>query len=412
MVHLIRRPSYKWMQPHQLRGPSVSGRVLPVLTCVMSLLASSARALRAQAPVTRDSAGIRIVENPSRKSAPVAFALGAQLMDVGGVEANPDEEFDHNQGYLRAARLSDGGIAVIDVARVHCVDSKGKRVKIVGRKGQGPQEFLYLTAICRTRGDTVLVGDQNNCRVAVLDKNGAVVRTIEQGGHGGTPFSFCFDDGTFVRDLSVSTADRIGGTHRLTRINLDGSVANVIGELPGFPFDMVAQASVSVVAAGTRLYYGNPSSSEIQVFSTTGQLLSILRSDDSRPRISSAEAEARMASTIPRNVTEAERSTRMDRMRAMPHADAWPAYQQVLVDPSGRVWVQDHRVTYPSPDGWSAFDANGRLIGRLQLPSPAAGKRPNDILAFDTDRVLVRRSDADDAAHLTWYALQRTGNSR
>ncbi|HEX6314708.1 MAG TPA: hypothetical protein VFZ73_07610, partial [Gemmatimonadaceae bacterium] len=87
---------------------------------------------------TRDSSGVRIIENSALKDAPLRFRLGdTPLFEVGGVEANPDEEFDHKQGWLAGTRLSSGGLAVIDLTRVHYFDSKGKRIRIVGRRGQG-----------------------------------------------------------------------------------------------------------------------------------------------------------------------------------------------------------------------------------------------------------------------------------
>ena len=126
--------------------------------------------------------------------------------------------------------------------------------------------------------------------------------------------------------------------------------------------------------------------------------------------MSAADVERRLSMTIPKNVSDAERSSRMDRMRAMPHAASWPAYAGVLVDPTGRMWVEDYRTTYPAPDGWTAFDPSGRLIGRLVIPMPAAGARPLEVISFGVDEVLVRRSDSDGAAHLTIYPVVRAGN--
>ena len=125
---------------------------------------------------------MRIVQNPARARAPVVFRLGATpVIDLGGPEEPTDNEFNPSQGYLRAARLSDGGFAVIDVARVHFFDARGKRVRIVGKTGAGPAEFRYLIAICRTRGDTIVLSDSHNRRLAILDKSGTFVREFPRG---------------------------------------------------------------------------------------------------------------------------------------------------------------------------------------------------------------------------------------
>ena len=141
--------------------------------------------------------------------------------------------------------------------------------------------------------------------------------------------------------------------------------------------------------------------------SPEGKLLSVVRSDDPLVAISDADAERRLAMTIPNNVSAAERSSRMDRIRALPHAATWPAYSRLLVDPTGRMWVEDYRMTYPAPDGWTAFDPSGRLIGRLVIPAPATGERPPEIISFGVDEILLRRSDGDGAAHLTLYPIVR-----
>jgi hypothetical protein len=129
-------------------------------------------------PRSRDSAGIRIVENPSRRTAPVAFRLGQVAFDVGGLDTNQDNEFNPRQGQMRAAVMSSGHFAVTDVNRIHIFDETGKRLRIVGRSGRGPEEFGNIVSICRARGDTLVVGDSPNGRVAILDSAGRFVRTI------------------------------------------------------------------------------------------------------------------------------------------------------------------------------------------------------------------------------------------
>ena len=109
--------------------------------CLAAITALTANAGAQQLGV-RDSSGVRIVEKAARKDAPLRFRLGDKpFLEVGGIESNPDEEFDHRQGYLRGVRLSNGGLAVSDVARVHYFDATGKRIRIVGRNGAGPEEF-------------------------------------------------------------------------------------------------------------------------------------------------------------------------------------------------------------------------------------------------------------------------------
>src|SRR5690349_14555293 len=80
----------------------------------------------AQAPARRASAGVTIITTGARLRAPVAFELGAKpIVDIGGVEEDPDLELRSRNGYLQAARFADGGFAVSDQVRVQYFDKAG-----------------------------------------------------------------------------------------------------------------------------------------------------------------------------------------------------------------------------------------------------------------------------------------------
>ncbi len=383
---------------------------------VGDVLVPAAGDLVAQHPTIRDSADVRIVANAARVSAPVAYRLGPPLLDVGGLESDPDVEFHHDQGYLRGVRLSDGGLAVIDVARVHYFDARGKRLRIVGRAGQGAKEFLYLTAICRTHGDTIVVNDEYNRRLAVLDRAGTIVRTIARRDLGSPSDDFCFDDGSFVLQRSAVAPTAVAGPKRLTRLRTDGSVVDVLGEFPSQGFDLVSQFDAAIVAAGERLYYGDGWPSELKIYSSAGRLLSIVRSADPERRITEADVDRRLGSMVFPGMTPSQRAAQISRIRARrrtsPVRTTWPAYAGVHVDAAGGLWIQDYRLSYPAPDVWTAFDRTGRLVGRLVLPIPEKDGLPLEVIGFGAGDVLVRRRDADGASHLTVYRIVRTERAR
>ena len=365
----------------------------------------------AQEARSRDSAGVRIVENAARKDAPVRFRLGDKpLFEVGGLELNPDEEFDHKQGYLRGVRLSNGGFAVIDVSRVHYFDARGKRVRIVGKKGRGPEEFLYLTSICRTRGDTLILYDSHNRRLSVLDGNGRILRTILQGDNGNAPTDFCLDDGSFV----LERMDQLNGLRqkRVTRLRTDGSIRNVVGSFRML-FDMITMAPTSIAVSGDLVYYGNPFTSEIRVYDSSGNLRRIIRTADKGDRITDTMAEERMAWTIPGNVTGTARTKQMDRLRALPRVgNTWPAFYRFVVGSDGTIWVQDYDQKTLS-GAWTAIDSSGRIVGRLIFPSVPWRAINLEVHSFGHDYVIVRRIDTDMASSLAIYPFVKIdGRSR
>ncbi len=54
---------------------------------------------------------------------------------------------------------------------------------------------------------------------------------------------------------------------------------------------------------------------------------------------------------------------------------------------------------------WTAFDRNGRMIGRLMLGTLPGDARPPQVISFGENVVLLRRRDTDGAAYLPVYAI-------
>ena len=304
-------------------------------------LVSAGTVLTAQSPVERDSAGIRIIENPSRAAAPVVFRLGEPVLDLGGPAENPDVELKQGRGSGALTppgglRLSDGTVAVPDAVRIQLFDARGRRAGMFGMFGAGPAEFRSLgpAEFCRTRGDTLIAGDYRNGRFAVIHGQ-SVVRTSAYSAQFGGGLAGCFDDGTILMKGGLPNFRTPTYTVRLNRLRLDGTLANDLG-------------------------------------------------------------------------AERALNTQSPAFREMARGwqpDTYPAYFTVLVDPDGRLWVQDGSPRRTDRDGWTAFDSNGRLIGRLELPR-MIGQRPAAVVNFGVNEVQVRQQDADGFYHLVFYPIQ------
>jgi hypothetical protein len=375
-----------------------------------TLLSLAAVSLHAQAPTARDSAGVRIVMNPALADAPETFRFNpTPILDVGGLEEDPDLEFKSNQGYLRGTFLSDGTLVVTDESRLHFFNRQGRRLGVVGTRGAGPEEFRYIIGICRTRGDTTVVFDSHNARNVVIAPTRRIVRTFPSKPNGALTFSSCFDDGTVV--LSASEYDRETQSMmiRYLRGRLDGTVANRLVALPPIRYDMVTGSEVAIATRGQRLYLGAPGASEIMAYDAAGRLQLIVRMASRPERITDAAALKRMSYAIPagRTPTEAEiaasKAEGLKRWKSGPHAEYWPTYGRIHVDDRGRLWVNQYRMDYQGIDVWVAFGADGRMIGKLVLPPGL------EVIDFWNNGILVRSQDDDGAAHLRLHAIGGTG---
>lgn len=377
------------------------------LTCAVLLMVAPVL-LHAQAPTVRDSAGIRIVMNPALTSAPETFRFNpSPILDVGGLDDNPDLEFKSNQGYLRGTFLSNGTLVVTDEWRLQFFDRQGRRLGILGTSGAGPEEFRYIIGICRTRGDTVLVHDSHNARNAVIAPTRRVVRTFPVGTNGALTFSSCFDDGTVV--LSRSEFDRTTQmqTRRYQRARLDGTIVNALLTAPPTRLDVVTQAEDAVATGGQRFYHGMRGSSSITAYDPTGRPVLIVQYAATPEKITDADALRRVAFAIPgdgRRPTDAEvaaaKTEALKRWKSGPHAEYWPTHERIHVDEQGRLWVNQFRKDRGAPDVWVAFSADGRMIGKLVLP-----QRRMEVIGFWSDAILVRTADDDGAAHLSLHSI-------
>jgi hypothetical protein len=377
-----------------------------VATVACAIVGSAQATLSAQ---VRDSAGIRIVSNPSRLSAPITLRIGDRpLLSVGGLHDDPEQEFESNQGYLRGVLLSDGGLVAIDVKRVKYFDATGKLVKIAGRDGDGPGEFRYLTAICRLRGDTIVVSDRS--RLGVLDGRGNFVRHLPSAPRYPS-FEPCFGDNTVLLHTShngVPTPAR--AELELWRTPISGTAPIALGKVAKSAFSMTAP-EVIIAAQGDRFVVADPTDNRLAIYDARGagpaRLIMLIRTADPSAKITDAEHEAQLAMTIPNNVSADERRQRMERMRTIPRAESWPAFGRVYVEPTGNLWLADYQRNYPGSVGYTRFDRDGRMTGRLVLaPGTGSGlEARTEVIGFGADRILVRRWDSDGATYLRVYPI-------
>ena len=378
-------------------------------TCA-PLLVVFATALQAQVPTVRDSAGIRIVMNPALSAAKELFVLQREpSYHVGGLEDDPVKELKSNQGFLRGVFLSDGSLVVTDEWRLQFFDRQAKRVAIVGAQGGGPADFKYIVGICRTRGDTIVVHDTQNARNVIVAPSRKVVSSFPSKPDGGLTASSCFDDGTVV--LTNSTYDRATGTtlRRYVRARLDGTVTNPLLSPPPARFDIVTATGEGVATGGQRFYYTAPGSSEITAYNTAGRPVLIIRHATVPEKIADAEALGRMAYVLPRDgskPTEAyiaeARAEAFKSWKARPHPEYWPAHGQIHLDGNGQLWVKQYVRTREAPNVWVAFAPDGRMIGKVVLPSGRV-----EVIGFGKASVLMRTYDEDGATHLVSHAITR-----
>ncbi len=349
-------------------------------------------------PVVRDSAGVRIVENPDVAPSPDGGALwtltGEPVLLIGALEAAPEYQFNRVRAVVR---LSDGRIVVADAgsSELRWYDPTGAHLVTAGRQGEGPGEFVALGGVAVLRDDSVLAYDDGLRRFSVFDGAGHFVRVsaLEADGQPGMDhpiFSGAMGDGTVVM---VGRVLQLGGMKEgpilspmtVWRYAPDGTLLDSLGTFHGWEATVTISAQGEHVAMQIRdrpfgcntsvaplpdgFAVGTPLSYEYEVRSPEGALRQIVRLDRANAPVTAGDieayADARVEDLEDPNAIRARRQE----LSELTYPETMPAFGYPFVaDRSGSVWVPD----FMADEGartWTVFDAEGRRLGTVRTPA-------------------------------------------
>lgn len=367
-----------------------------VATAIIVLFNVAPSILDAQRVVTRDSADVRIVTSPPRSKLPVAFRVGPQLWDVGGLNDDPARELGRDGGH-HAVVLSNGTIVVSDRTRIAYFDARGKFIGSVGRKGGGPGEFELVGAMCVRTGDTLQVNDGGIHRTTIIAPDRAIVRIVP--GRRTGELKGCLDTKWTITTELFPKGDGWTQWVHVRGVADDGVPRVDFGDFPLRGMG-VAMRTGALAGHGSRLALGSGIEPSVEVHDTTGRLVQLIRLDEKPASITAAEMEAGVGMTQGANLKTGA-SFKVPTPKGAPMT--WPAYGELRYDPLGRLWMEDYTKQLGT-GWWTVFAASGESLGRMQLPKSAKGTPPL-VVGFTRDAVLVRRLDDDGAPHVTAYRL-------
>jgi hypothetical protein len=396
-------------------------RLLPVML-LTALAACGGGGGADAAAAVRDSAGIRIVENRGgRWEEGKGWRLSAQpALQIGVAEGDPLYQMDR---VWAALRLGDGRIVVANGGsqQIRWYDADGRHVASAGRQGAGPGEFQALFALRRLPGDTVLAYDLQAFRLSWFDGGGRFVRSAPLAPVGVVPPRFVdrFADGS----LLLSVSQRSFAAEPTTGVTRD-TLLWLRADPRGVPVD-----SLPLTPAGEAFFDVQRSGGQVQSFSiltlpfmrdvhsaatgdrywqgTTDTYQVVLRRADGTPE----RIVRRAVEPVPvrgayldslRRVRTAEYGAGSGReLDRIDVPERLPAFERLLVDDGGHLWVQ--RTAWPGavqPE-WDVFDADGVMLGTVHMP---AGFRATHVGA---GFVLGVWKDEDDVEYVRMYGLAK-----
>ncbi len=335
--------------------------------------------------VVRDSAGISIVESfrpawedPARADSATWRIDPEPLLDLARSGTGDAHEFYRVRN---VTRLPDGGIVVVNrgSAEIRKFSADGSFVGAVGGYGEGPGEFSNVQQ-AEVVGDSLLVRDVR--RVALFGPDLRHVRTLQL--HPGVRSLHYLGNGALLAPVIVDYPEEYGlvrPPEALLVFDLEGVRRDSIGRTPGSE-EYVTDAlmgsplfgKTSVLDNhGDRIFLGSSDHMQVEEIDTNGDTLRILRIPDYplalSPEQVQAERNLRLNPPLPPGVTSLPPPF-VEAVEAMPSPETRPAYTDMLVDPTGAVWLRPFRGSSEQggPEHWLVLGPDGAWLGSVQMP--------------------------------------------
>jgi len=367
----------------------------PYLGLASALLLAACEAAPPPGPsvTTRDSSGVTIAENVGNLSEgdDVWLIAPEPSLQIGEMEGDDAYMFQRIWG---ARRLSDGRIAVVDTRAgdLRIFDPSGRHLHTFGRKGEGPGEFDMPVLMGTLPGDTLLVVDRLLRRVNLFHPDQGFVQeaTADPEIQGYLLTVGMFDSGSVLIWGSEWTQDMPNGLFRFPiqylSVGRDGALEVDFGKFLGnetvYATQQVGEGTTvlsttlpfgkgpSAAVAGDRFFYSSQDRYEIEVRDESGNLLSIIRRDLEPRPVTDAHVADLMEDLVDDEDDENEQRRQFRRMmRESPLPDFFPALGDIHADALGHLWVEETRVPGEEVRNTTVFDPDGRMVGRVVLPS-------------------------------------------
>jgi hypothetical protein len=324
-----------------------------------------------------DSAGVRITV-----SAPVpgtwARVDTVPVLSLGGADVTGPTLFSNTRGVLLDRR---GRLWVADgqSGELRIFGPDGSFVKSVGRRGEGPGEFVGIRLLGAFRGDSVAVWDDAQGRLTILDPEGGLARMVTATtDEGPAPNAFrVFPDGTVLARVrtvlqagTLEPGTIIPDTAVFARVDYTSMRTEGHGGAPAPRWLWTGRRSLPLPFAlnpgfdlfGDDVHTTSGPAFRIRVF-RAGELVESYGVD--RDPVPVTEADRReYAETVLGVSDNATRSAEAASVLAHPEVPTLlPAYRTLVIADTGETWAERYE--------YGVFDVYGRdraLLGRVDVP--------------------------------------------
>jgi hypothetical protein len=361
------------------------------------------------------------IENAlSVRQAVQEWRLGSLIATLG--EPASEVEFD----LVSSAFLTTKGIVVADggAKQLRFFGNDLRQVSVAGRDGSGPGEFRRFTRVFRVAHDSFGVYDAALRRVTIVGGDGDIARTMSIGAVGGGRLGAPTVVGILSNgSLASFTAPPPNATNARSAglVNLvasvhvhspSGGIIRTLGQAPGGQLYLevadgqvaswtpMCQRVVSAYVQDDRIFIGDGSTPAVVVFSSS-DTASAIRWTAPDLRLSPRLVEQYRQRALDSAPTEARRRQLEMSFDRVPVPEKMPAYDGLLVDREGNVWVAEYLRPDAQTRRWRVFRPDGSEAAQIVVPMQLT------ITDVGRDRVIGVMRDASGLETVKVYALMQ-----
>jgi len=404
-------------------------------TPLVALAACSSGTTTTEA-VTRDSAGVTIIEHPAGAiAAATVWSVGAPQVTISH---GPTDDLGFSW-ISDAARLADGGIVLVDgegqSSSLLVYKEDGTFERSIGRAGSGPGEFRFAS-ILATAGDSISLYDGSQARHIRFLTSGALVATNDLGGIGGFGLgqpTGMLADGQLVsattnfRDPNATEGSQY--RRKLAMLIVDPVMSKVDTLSTAIPGEEVAPLSMTVrgqqrmtpspvgygdqsffATSGTEVLVATNTTAALDRYAIPWKLTRSVRFAEARRPVDQAARDALTASMRARieemGVSAEMKANYEDAIRRYTIADSMAWYSGMRASTDGSAWLREQRVVTDSVPHYLVVGPDGHLAARVDLPSSAR------LLWVGGEQLLIAMHDEDDVERLELRPIIKSGTGR
>ncbi len=153
-------------------------------------------------------------------------------------------------------------------------------------------------------------------------------------------------------------------------------------------------------ASADAFYFGSSDSYEIARYDGNGQLQRLIRRTHERLDVTPEDIESWIEERLADADDENQRAFWEKLYADMPFPETMPAYERLIVDDEGSLWVEEYRRPTDEQPRWTVFDAEGVMLGEVETPPEF------QVFQIGSDFVLGRWTDDLDVEHVQLYKLK------